>query len=392
MFKTFSSKIEIAWLKNFTPSVEFLFIQFTLIAALALYLISPLNFGISRVIPEVRAWGRLSVFLTILIAALIGVMFSSFTTKKFLRFFVALAMFFVPISEVNYFRNYRPLSSDLSASALQTKQLRLNSLANLKSTYVKNCALFQAPLYPFPEYDRPDDNNIDYAQLDLPLVDDGYFKWSAPVIKGTKNAAAFHPLASVQPPFNRANLQFQIEYAAALGFCGAVVDRSLLNSAEALDLEKLKSSSKPGCAVELKGEAPQSVVDFQKYSVITDLLWQIDQPYGLKYINQWQVFPSNSLIGLRLVKSKNLNGHDLIFNIQVSLRDTNKRIDSISVCVRKSGSLVNDCEAFVLDRENRLQLPIKPEYLTTSLVKLELSLSPKSAALVENWGLVIQKR
>jgi hypothetical protein len=413
MFKTFSSKIEIAWLKNFKPSVEFLFIQFTLIAALALYLISPLNFGISRVIPEVRAWGRLSVFLTILIAALIGVMFSSFTTKKFLRFFVALAMFFVPISEVNYFRNYRPLSSDLSASALQTKQLRLNSLANLKSTYVKNCALFQAPLYPFPEYDRPDDNNIDYAQLDLPLVDDGYFKWSAPVIKGTKNAAAFHPLASVQPPFNRANLQFQIEYAAALGFCGAVVDRSLLNSAEALDLEKLKSSSKPGCAVELKGEeyqgqarfislklagftckleAPQSVVDFQKYSVITDLLWQIDQPYGLKYINQWQVFPSNSLIGLRLVKSKNLNGHDLIFNIQVSLRDTNKRIDSISVCVRKSGSLVNDCEAFVLDRENRLQLPIKPEYLTTSLVKLELSLSPKSAALVENWGLVIQKR
>jgi hypothetical protein len=413
MLKTFTRKIEIAWLKNFTPSVEFLFLQFTLIATLALYLISPLNFGISRVIPEVRAWGRLSVFLTILIAALIGVMFSSFATKKFLAFFVALVMFFVPISEVNYFRNYRPLSSDLAASALQTKELRLNSLANLKSTYAKNCTLFQAPLYPFPEYDRPDDNNIDYAQLDLPLVDDGYFKWSAPVIKGTKNAAAFHPLASVQPPFNRANLQFQIEYAAALGFCGAVVDRSLLNSAEDLALEKLKSSSKPGCAIELKGEeyqgqarfisfkltgftcereAPQSVVDFQKYSVIADFLWQIDQPYGLKYINQWQVFPSNSPIGIRLVKSKNLKGHDLIFNIQVSPLDTNKRLDSISVCLRKSGSLVNDCEAFVLDRESRLQVPIKREYLTTSLVKLEISLSPKSVGLVENWGLVVQKR
>jgi hypothetical protein len=340
-------------------------------------------------------------------------MFSSFATKKFLAFFVALVMFFVPISEVNYFRNYRPLSSDLAASALQTKELRLNSLANLKSTYAKNCTLFQAPLYPFPEYDRPDDNNIDYAQLDLPLVDDGYFKWSAPVIKGTKNAAAFHPLASVQPPFNRANLQFQIQYAAALGFCGAVVDRSLLNSAEALALEKLKSSSKPGCAIELKGEeyqgqarfisfkladftceleAPQSVVDFQKYSVIADFLWQIDQPYGLKYINQWQMFPSNSPIGIRLVKSKNLKGHDLIFNIQVSPLDTNKRLDSISVCLRKSGSLVNDCEAFVLDRESRLQVPIKPEYLTTSLVKLEISLSPKSVGLVENWGLVVQKR
>jgi len=413
MFKTFNSKREIAWLKDFAPSVEFRFLQYTLISALALYLISPLNFGISRVIPEVRAWGRLSVFLTLLIAALIGVMFSSFATKKFLGLFVALAMFLVPVSEVYYFRNYRPSSADLAASAVQTKELRLKTLANLKSDYSKNCALFQAPLYPFPEYDRPDDNNIDYAQLDLPLVDDGYFKWSAPVIKGTKNAAVFHPLASLQPPFNRADLQFQIESAAVLGFCGVIVDRSLLNSTEALDLKTLESSSNLGCAKELKGEefqgqarffslkligstcelrASQSVVEFQKYSIASELLWQIDQPYGLEYMNQWQLFPSNSPIGLRLVKFKNSKGHDLIFNIKISPLEMNKRPDSLSVCVRKDGSSVDDCESFALDKENRLQVPIKAEYVTTSVVKLDLRLSPDSATLIENWGVVIQAK
>ncbi len=413
MFRTFTRNREIEWLKNFEPSTEFLFLQFTLIVALALYFISPLNFGISRVFPEVRAWGRLSVFITLLITALIGVMFSSLEKKKFLGFVVASAMLIIPISEVNYFRNYRPLSSDSAANAAQIKESRLNTLANLKSIYAKNCTIFQAPIYPFPEYDRPDDKNIDYAQLDLPLVDDGYFKWSAPAVKGTKNAAVFHPLASVQPPFNRADLQFQLEYAAALGFCGAILDRSLLSSSETINLKILKFLEKPGCAINLEGEKfegdaryvsiklngstcqltpPEKVLEFQQYSIFSDMLWQIDQPYGLGYLDQWQVFPGNSPIVLRMVKSKNSKEHNLVFKIKISPLEMNKALAPLSVCVRKAGSLINDCESFILDKDNRLQVPIKVDYLTTSVVKLELYLSPESAALVENWGVVIQKK
>lgn len=413
LFKTFTSNRGIKWFKNFAPSTEFLFLQFTLIVALALYFISPLNFGISRLIPEVRAWGRLSVFITLLITALIGVLFSSLNKKRFLGIVVTLAMFIIPISEVNYFRNYRPLSSDSAAISRQIKELRLNTLASLKNIYAKNCTIFQAPIYPFPEYDRPDDKNIDYAQLDLPLVDDGFFKWSAPAVKGTKNAAAFHPLASVQPPFNRADLQFQIEYAAALGFCGSIVDRSLLNSSDTINLKNLISSAKPACAINLEGEkfegesryvsielngltcqiAPtEKVLEFQQYSMFSDLLWQIDQPYGLGYLHQWQLFSGNSPIGLRMVESKNSKGYNLVFNVKISPLEMDKPIDSLSVCVRKAGLLVDDCDLFRLDKDNRLQVPIRADYLTTSVVKLELHLSPESAVLVKNWGIVIQKK
>lgn len=411
--KSFTHKREILWFKKFEPSLEFLFVTFTLVTALSLYFVSPLNFGISRIIPEIRAWGRLSIFISLLIPSLFGLFVMRFKKSKILAFSLSILMFAIPILETNYFRNYRPLSSDSSLNSKKTQGLRLETLSSLESKFRKGCSLFQAPIYPFPEYDRPDDNNIDYAQLDLPILDNGYFRWSGPAIKGTKNWSNFQALASVQPPFNRADLKFQIEYAQALSACGAIVDRSLLTDVEDESLQAMIVSSKPSCVHELPGEqfekesrfmifelqkrdctikASPKVLEFKNRSVFMDLLWQIDQPYGLEYIDQWQMFPNTSPIGLRLVQSENSKVMDLVFNIKVSLPKTKRSTNFLNFCVRKTGSVGNACQSIKLEKDNQLRLPVDPSYISTSVTKLEITLASDSATLIEKWGVVIQSR
>jgi len=395
---------------NSVPS-ELWLIYFLLFMAATLYIIGPVNFGISRMIPEIRAWGRVSTILTLLILIATALLVETYLKKIALKGLILLLVLVIPLSEVYYFRSYRPVSSTASTSAQLINSLREDSLQELKDVYQKNCPLFLAPVYPFPEYERADDTNFDYAQLSLPLEDDGYFRWSTAAIKSTANSKAWQPLASVQPTFARATIAYQLDYAQSLGACGAVVDRSLLTVTETKDLSdylSIRSSEciknlageefagfsrflsiafdKPNCEVGVKTE----VEAFMKSNLQSGILWQIDQPYGLEYLAQWQMFPGNTPIALRLVELKQSKSAKPEFKIKLSALNIEKPMESLSICVRRVGSSVADCQIIKVGKSNTLQFPIKFEYLRSSVVKLELYLSPQSAQLVEKWGAVIE--
>jgi hypothetical protein len=72
-----------------------------------------------------------------------------------------------------------------------------------------------------------------------------------------KNTSAFRffaPLVTQQPPFGRADLATQIEYAAALNPCAVVIDRSYLYEEELRDLGISKIGVISKCIRKLDGE------------------------------------------------------------------------------------------------------------------------------------------
>ena len=384
-----------------------------LFLAALLYIIGPVNFGISRIIPEIRAWGRISSVLTLLILTVTALLVETYFKKFALKGVVLLLILVIPLSEVYFFRSYRPISSSAALSVQTINNLRETSLKELKLIYQKNCPIFLAPLYPFPEYERADDNNFDYSQLSLPLLDDGYFRWSAAGIKSTLNFKAWQPLTSVQPNFARANIAYQLEYARSLGACGSVVDRTLLTETESKDLSAYLFDQNTFCLKNLLGEefggssrflsiaynAPNcerqvnpNIDNFAKSNLQSEILWQIDQPYGLKYLDQWQIFPSSSPIGLRLVEFTNANRTLNFFKIRVSPIESKVPFTSLTVCARSIGSIEGSCHALRVGKENSMQLQIRSEYLSNTLQKIELYLKPESAALIENWGVVIENK
>jgi hypothetical protein len=397
---------------NSIPS-ELWLIYFLLFVAASLYIIGPVNFGISRIIPEIRAWGRVSTILTLLILIATALLIETYLKKIGLKVLILFLVLVIPLSEVYYFRSYRPVSSTASTSVQLINSLREGSLRELKDVYQKNCPLFLAPVYPFPEYERADDTNFDYAQLALPLEDDGYFRWSAAAIKSTGNSKAWQPLASVQPTFARATIAYQLDYAQSLGACGAIVDRSLLTVTETKDLSNYLSLRSSECIKNLTGEefagisrflsiafdrpdcsggAKTEVEAFMKSNLQSGILWQIDQPYGLEYLDQWQMFPGSTPIALRLVESKHSKSAKPEFKIRISALNNEKPMESLSICVRRVRSTLGDCQVINIGESNTLQFPIESEYLKSSVVKLELYLSPESVQLIEKWGAVIESK
>ena len=381
-----------------------------LFVSLSLYFVGPLNFGISRVFPEIRAWGRMSSLLTLMILITVGLAMETYVRKIGIKALALILVIALPISEAYFFRSYRPISSVSSSLANSTNIQREVSLKQLKAIYTKSCPLFLAPVYPFPEYERSDDNNFDYSQLALPLVDDGYFRWSAGSIKSTENSKAWQNLASVQPNFARTSIQYQLDYARALGACGSVIDISLLIPSERKEFSKILNSADKSCIQSLPGEEfegrprfttisfsgldctvniEDSVKDFARSNLRSDTIWQVDQPYGLKYINEFQMFTSATPINFRLVTSGTSDGDGMSLRLKlIWLNDTVKN-SSINLCLRAPNSDAKDCQVITLDSNGQARMPVNSKFLKDTITKLEISLSPESSNSISHWGFVL---
>lgn len=394
---------------NLLEDPRFRFVIYLLAVAFALYISSPFNFAVSRVLPEIRSWGRMSVILTLLILSLLALLISKIWNRRLVAGILTAALFVIPMTEAYFFHRDRPASVALSDAAISTQALRAATLGEMKSLYAQGCPIFIAPVYPFPEFDRPDDANIDYAELDLPLQDAGYFKWSYPAVKDTTNWSAFQPLVSEQPPFPRASLSYQFAYAQALGACGAVIDRTLLTPDELTQLGQIASDSK-GCFVELPGETFQagqrfaslnfkskgcdiavnpSISSFAKANLSADFLWRIDQPNGLKYIDKWQVFSNASPIDFRLIKSNSLGAKAPIYSFKFTPANVAGLLTAVKVCLRRTSDVVPVCANVELNRNGEGSLVGEPSQLKTNLQKYEFTVAPESAALIANWGVVV---
>lgn len=389
------------------PRIQF--VIYLLAVAFALYISSPFNFAISRVLPEIRSWGRMSVVLTMLILSLLALLITKIWDRRLVASILTAALLVVPMTEAYFFHRDRPASVALSNAAVSTHALRAATLGAMKSLYSKGCPIFLAPVYPFPEFDRPDDANIDYAELDLPLQDDGYFKWSYPAVKDTTNWAVFQPLVSEQPPFPRASLGYQISYARTLGACGSVIDRTLLTPDELTQLGQIASDFK-GCFVELPGETflagqrfaslnfkskgcdttvDPAISNFAKANLSSNFLWRIDQPNGLKYIDKWQVFTNTSPIDFRLIKSDTLGAKSPIYSFIFTPANSATPPMTVKVCLRRTSDVVPVCADVQLNKNGEGSLVGEASQLKTNVQKYEFTVAAESAALITNWGVVV---
>lgn len=229
-------------------------IRSMLIICLALYLAGPFSFGLSRTIfPFIRAWGRIAPFITLFLVALLLFEIQrirSALPQLILYVLIVMTLLF----EMNSYRKTFPEGRALAVAADEANAIRHSTINDLSSLFASDCRIAQLPIYPFPEYDSPNDTNGDYGLLELPLADNSRYRWSYGAIKNTDASRHYAPFVSQQPPFARISLSQQIQYWAALRPCGAVIDRTYLYEEEQLELDEILSTSRPECVKPLEGE------------------------------------------------------------------------------------------------------------------------------------------
>jgi len=198
---------------------------------------------------------------------------------------------------------------------MEARRIRESTIADLARVFDEGCPIALLPIYPFPEYDSPNDANGDYGLFDLPLWDNYGFRWSYGAIKNTSAARHYAPLISQQPPFARASLKYQIQYWDALRPCGAVIDRTYLYAEELEELETMRAKSRPECLRPLMGEkfngaARFIMINFSKavcqvriddltsqlvtMAIDNEILWQPITVGIKRYERYWAMMPRES--------------------------------------------------------------------------------------------------
>ncbi len=384
------------------------FVILLLSTSLLLYFVSPLNYSVSRTLPQIRAWGRLSVVISLLAIMLLGLFLSHLRKSDLVAWPIIMLSVLIPFSEVKQFGMNRPPSialSNAATSQIQEFQIALNEL---KTIYARDCSLVNLPLYPFPEFDRPDDKNIDYGQLQLPIIDEGFFRWSHAGIKATENFATWQPLISEFPPFARAQIEDQVSYAEFLGACGVLIDRTFLTEDESFDLGVI-IARQSNCISELSGltteEGSRFVsINFNKakcestpepesgnladYSPPKGMVWRIDQSSDLSFRDLYQVFPATSSINLRLRADLNHLIKPYVIKIRIFPEE---KLHNSQFTLSLSNLRDGENQSFVvtpnLNGAATIQLP--SSFVTGRIEKISLALTNFSKSEISSWGIQI---
>jgi hypothetical protein len=404
---------------RFQLDSSLVFVILILSTTLLFYLVSPINYGVSSILPQIRAWGRLSVAISLLTLLLLGLLMSRVKKSELTKLNkyklsilpITILLIFIPISEAKQFGMNRPPSIALNdATTSQHKEFQL-VLNKLKAIHPKNCSIVNLPIYPFPEFDRPDDQNIDYGQLQIPIIDQGYFRWSYGGIKATENFANWQFLVSEFPPFARANLDEQVDFAQSLGACGALIDRTYLNESENLKLGVMLEE-RASCISELPG--PRSGTSSRFISVklqetacklrtvsvsqssVTNtftkkFVWRIDQSSELGFNGLYQVFPSTSTINLRLRAAHRNKQHVYLMRIRMfSDQKLNNSKFTLSLTSLKNGQVENF--EFTPNSEGETAIQLPPTLITGKTEKFSVALTISDNSEVSSWGIQIGVR
>jgi len=337
---------------------------------------------------------------------LLGIIVSRFKKTDSPIWFIATLIFLIPLAEVNQFHINRPPSAALNTSNLTERLDLQTTLKDLKSKFPKDCGVVNLPIYPFPEFDRPDDQNIDYGQLQLPILDDGYFRWSYAGIKATQNFARWQPLVSVCPPFSRAGIVSQIEYAYAVGACGSLIDKTYLNDSEILDLGKLSVN---GCTSELRGTRLENRSRYVSFSYLGDLcqlnispsikklasdsasekmIWRIDQSSTLGFQDVWQIFPHTSSINARVKTVSKEDSSDLFLRIRVLSPKALNTLE-FNICVSNLETNEKQCVDFSSNGNGFGEVQLPQSLLGGKVLRFSVSLSSNGENEVSGWGIQI---
>jgi hypothetical protein len=375
-----------------------------------LYIVSPVNFAISRVLPEIRAWGRLSTvlgLLSILLICYIG----SRTERRYIGYLLVLLVVVLPtLGDAKLFHDSRPTGVQMNSQYLAEQQNLSATWSKLERTFKQGCALVNLPVYPFPEFDNPLDSNGDYAELNLVSYKQNYFKWSYPGVKDTEQFADFQNLASQEPNFSRVGLSYQMEFAQSLSACGVVLDRTLLVPNETEAFASFLQDS-PDCFISLPGEQFSGfsrffAVNFKSsncenismnypkkadlQSTNSSFLWKIDQPYSLNFSGGYEMFPPSSSISFRIAKLKTQTKENGVVAIRFISNSPTVIPPGIKVCLSGEGRKFPICGETNSASGSNLELQIPDLEITKPYLKLTANLVAPNLAGISSWGLIVK--
>jgi phosphoglycerol transferase len=319
------------------------------------YIRSPLNFTISSIFPQIRAWGRIEIFIGFLSILLLTIILGNIKSKIFKNVLIILTLI-VHLSNLNIYSNTR-LPSILLNELKNQKQTQISKTVSwLEDRYDKNCGILQLPINPFPEFDNPYDSNSDYDAFQMPLQTES-FRWSYGAFKATQYFANYQNYVSEYPNFNRASLKNQLELGYKINPCVAIVDRSYLTVSEKVEFSEILKRD-VSCWSKLPGEefegsaryfafnylekSCQEIRTYKKSqfpseSKLPTLIYRIDTAYSNKFINKIEFFPTNTSISIRVISSVNSN-LQIVFNIDHKTFD--KTRGSINVCTTERGAQI----------------------------------------------------
>ena len=354
-------------------------------------------------IPNIRASGRFSVVISFLSICLLLLTLSNLKLSRSLTFSLILIIFLTGIVDAYSYKMARQSSEQYSLLDNDIKSQRQITLSNLESKFPNGCPITVIPLQPFPEFDRPDDNNIDYASFDLILAGSSHFKWGNGAFKNTYENKLYENLYSQLPNFARTDLPFLLNYLRASGMCGAVLDRTLMTENETNSFESLlkpKSQIPSVCISDLGGEKYENESRFFSFDLLNskckfpnysdalklfklndtnNLIWKNNTAYGIKYEKGFQFFNSRSEI--RLVFVPNIDLQRVNF---VILSDSKNNAKNMSVCyyIEKNEE---SCIEIQRGSDNNLILNINKDFAKGKIYKIRFRLDTEGKESI-NWA------
>ena len=381
------------------------FLVISIVFCLVLYIRSPLNFLISLIFPQIRAWGRIEIFLTFLLLALMVISINGIK-QKFLRSIAIVIVVLIQFAYLQNFMSYRQPSSILNSIANSQNSEINKSIAWLNNKYEAKCGLVQLPIYPFPEFDRPDDSNGDYELFLLPLKSNN-FQWSYGAFKSTENFKYFQNLISEYPNFTRAPLVTQIKSAINLGACAAIIDKTYLTNSENSEFiqlyltEKKCVTSIPG--IKIGNENRFFLIDFTnvrckrnlvqrnglgifKTKYNENFIYRIDTPYSKYIYNGIEFFQSSQTIAFRVISNNDIFLKSVIM---LSYKDKKIRSSEVEVCA----SYLNNekCQKSSINEQNEFEINLG-NIRRHQLSKFTLRIVQKEPNEILNWGIRILEK
>jgi len=310
---------------NFASRKSILIVSaFTLI----FYFPSFIHLVIYQFFPEIRAYGRLSIFITFLTILYSVLLISNFKLKSKISILLLILIILPGVAEIYGFKQARPSAAALQPQYDQFSKDKVEFYSKLDQIFEQECKLIIAPLSPFPEFDNPNDSNNDFAGFDYMAQEKSNFIWGNGSMKNTLANKYYEILYSQYPNFIRTDLNFLINYLKNMGFCGVIFDLTQMIPSELKDFRDILASNDQECVIELNRERFTNLSRFYAMSFLNkscfvidesisrkiymqvknnNFIWLNKSQFGEYYLNGIQMFKADKQINLDFKFQESLN-------------------------------------------------------------------------------------